>query len=142
MQTGSHLVAGGGAVVLLGSGRLWPGVLGAALSLLLLTRARLFREAAQAAIPLVTFLLVAAGAAVVLVTGHTGATGLLLGAVLPAALLLALATGVTGLLAGRTRLNPRLSRAIDMLETTVLLAVVPLCLAVWEVYPALLNLRA
>ncbi|WP_129837673.1 type VII secretion integral membrane protein EccD [Streptomyces sp. RFCAC02] len=142
MQTGSHLVAGGGALVLLASTRLWPGVLGGALVLLILTRARLFREAVQVAVPLATALLTAGGAAAVVLTDRSGETVPLLGVVLPVALLTALGTGTVGLLSGRTRLNPRISRAVDVLETTVLLSVVPLCLAVWDVYSALLDLKA
>ncbi|RKN43031.1 EsaB/YukD family protein [Streptomyces hoynatensis] len=142
MQAGSHLVAGGGAVVLFGSGRLWPGVLGAALTLLMLTRTRLFAGPAQAAVPLTCALLAAGGAAAAYVTGRFGETVPMLGVALPGALLIALAAGLVGLFTGRTRLNPRLSRAIDLLEGTLLLSVVPLCLAVWEVYPALLDLRA
>ncbi|MDT0347686.1 type VII secretion integral membrane protein EccD [Streptomyces litchfieldiae] len=142
MQVGSHLVAGGGALVLFGSTRLWPGVLGTVLVLLMLTRARLFKDTAQVAIPLATALLAVAGAAAAFVDDRFGETVPTLGVALPIALLTALVTGTIGLFAGRTRLNPRVSRAIDVLETTLLLSVVPLCLAVWEVYSALLDLRA
>jgi hypothetical protein len=35
-----------------------------------------------------------------------------------------------------------MGRAIDLLETLLLLAVVPMALAVWDVYTALLEIRA
>lgn len=142
MQVGSHVVAAGGVLVLFGTARLWPGVLGGALVLLMLTRARLFREAAQVAVPLATAWLAAGGAALAVLVDRFGESVPTLGVVLPTALLTALVAGAVGLFAGRMRLNPRLARAIDVLETTLLLSVVPLCLAVWQVYPALLNLRA
>ena len=142
MQAGSHLVAAGGAVVLFGSVRLWPGVLGGVLTLLMLTRTRLFTGAAQAAVPLCCALLAAGGAAAAYVTGRFGETVPMLGVALPCTLLIAVVAGLVGLYTGRTRQNPRLSRTIDVLETLLLVSVVPLCLAVWEVYPALLDLRA
>jgi type VII secretion integral membrane protein EccD len=142
MLAGSHLVAGGGTLVLFAATGTWPRVLGAALVLLMLLRTRLFKETAQAAIPLTTALLTAAGAAAFLLTAYLDETLPLLGVALPAALLTALISGSTALFAGRLPANPRLARTLDLLETTVLLTVVPFALAVWEVYSALLNLRA
>ena len=43
---------------------------------------------------------------------------------------------------GRGPLNPRLARGADLLETVLLLSVVPIGLAVWNVYTLLLELRA
>ncbi|WP_438363663.1 type VII secretion integral membrane protein EccD [Streptomyces marincola] len=141
LLAGSHLVAGAGTLVLFGSGELWPGVLGAVLVVLTLMRARLFVEAGQRAVPLATALLSAVGAAAFLLAGRTGESLTPLGVALPLALVTALVAGCVALFAGRYQVNPRLSRAADILETTVLLSVVPLALAVWEVYSALLNLR-
>ncbi|MDT0305680.1 type VII secretion integral membrane protein EccD [Streptomyces sp. DSM 44917] len=142
LLTGSHVVAGGGTLVLFADDGLWPGVLGGTLVLLTLLRARLFRDAAQTAVPLATALAGAAGAAAFTVLDARGETAPLLGALLPAALAVALISGATALFAGRVRTNPRASRALDLLETALLLAVVPLTLAAWEVYTALLDLRA
>ncbi|GAA1916494.1 type VII secretion integral membrane protein EccD [Streptomyces sodiiphilus] len=141
MLAGSHLVAGAGTLALFASRELWPSVLGAVLVLLTALRTRLFKDARQAAVPLVTALLATAGAAALAVTSLTGQTLPLLGATVPVAVTAALAAGTVAVLAGRYRLNPRLSRALDVLETAVLLTVVPLVLAVWEVYAALLNFR-
>uniref|UniRef100_UPI0027D95775 type VII secretion integral membrane protein EccD n=1 Tax=Streptomyces otsuchiensis TaxID=2681388 RepID=UPI0027D95775 len=141
MVAGCHLVAGGGALVLFASGELWPSVLGVVLLVLVLLRARLFKDAAQALIPLVTALLATAGAAAFTVLRLVGESVPLLGVVMPVALLVALVSGAVGLFAGRQRLNPRASRGLDMLETTILLSVIPLVLAVWGVYGTLLDLK-
>ncbi|MFD5318219.1 type VII secretion integral membrane protein EccD [Streptomyces sp. NPDC127098] len=141
MLVGSHLVTAAGTLVLFGSGELWSSVLGGVLLALTLMRARLFRETAQAAIPLATGLVTVAGAAAFLLTDRVGERLPLLGVALPVALLVALIAGGVAVSAGRFRANPRLSRGLDLLESVLLLAVIPLCLAVWEVYSALLNLR-
>ncbi|MDT0344219.1 type VII secretion integral membrane protein EccD [Streptomyces litchfieldiae] len=142
LLAGSHLVAGGGTLILFATAELWPCALGTALLLLTLLRARLFKETAQAALSLTTALLALAGAAAFLLTAHLGETVPLLAVALPTALVTALIAGAVALFAGRQQPSPRLSRALDLVETTLLLTVVPLALAVWEVYSALLNLRA
>jgi hypothetical protein len=43
---------------------------------------------------------------------------------------------------GERQLNPKVARSLDILETMLLLAVVPIVLAVWDVYAALLEIRA
>lgn len=141
LLVGSHVVAGIGALVLFASGDLWPSVVGGVLVLLMLLRARLFRDVGQAAIPLTTALVTAAGAAAFGLAGRLGDTLALLGVALPAAVVVALVSGAIGLFAGRAKTNPRLSRALDMVETLLLLTVVPFVLAVWDVYGLLLNFR-
>jgi type VII secretion integral membrane protein EccD len=120
----------------------WPCVLAAILGVLLVLRARLFRRRSQVAAPLVA-------AATALVAGASAATTawapsapVLLGAVAPVALGLAAAAGAFGVWGARRRLNPRMARALDLLETLLLLSVVPMILAVWDVYTALLEIRA
>ncbi|MGP4109445.1 type VII secretion integral membrane protein EccD [Streptomyces sp. 4N509B] len=141
MTVGSHLVAGAATVVLFTAGELWTGVLGGTLTVLMLLRARLFREAWQVGTAVAAALVGAAGAAAVTVAEHASEGVPLLGVTLPAALTVALVAGGVALAAGRLRPNPRLVRALDVVETTLLLAVVPLVLAVWEVYGQLLDLR-
>ncbi|WP_158621587.1 ubiquitin family protein, partial [Streptomyces triticirhizae] len=142
MLAGGHLVTLGGTLVLFAAGELWAAVLAVVLVALTLLRARLFRDPAQTAIPLLGALLAAAGGAAFALTGLVGQRLAPLGVALPVALLVALVAAAVGLLAGRARANPRTSRALDLLETTALLSVVPLALAVWDVYAALLDLRA
>ncbi|MFE1361455.1 type VII secretion integral membrane protein EccD [Streptomyces harbinensis] len=141
MLLGSHLVAGAGALVLFASGGVYPTVLGAVLVVLMMLRSRLFKETRQAAVSLVTALLTLLGGAAALVLGQTGSTLALLGIALPVALVTALAAGGVAVAAGRVRVNPRLLRGLDLLETVVLVSVVPLVLAVWQVYTTLLNLK-
>jgi type VII secretion integral membrane protein EccD len=142
LTVGSHLVAGGATLVLFAATELWAGVLGGALTVAMLLRARLFKELGQVATALVTAFAAACGVAVFTLADRAAHAGPLLGVVLPVVLTIALAAGGVSLAAGRRRLNPRLARTLDALETLMLLAVVPLVLAVWEVYGALLNARA
>ncbi|MEU7316438.1 type VII secretion integral membrane protein EccD [Streptomyces sp. NPDC007083] len=142
LLAGSNAVVLGGTLVLLGTGDLWTGVLAGVLGVLVLLRARLFREATQMAVALATGVAVLLGAAVLLLLDFAGRSLPLLGVVLPLALTIALAACAVGLFSGRRRINPRLSRLLDTVETLLLLAVVPLILAVWEVYTALLELKA
>ncbi|MGP4113361.1 type VII secretion integral membrane protein EccD [Streptomyces sp. 4N509B] len=139
---GSHAVAAVATVLLLASTELWASTLAGVLTLLTLLRARLFRETTQTVTAVVTALVAAGGAAVVTVLDRASQAVPLLGLTLPVTLTVALVAGTVAVAARRHRLNPRLARAMDVLETTLLLAVVPLVLAVWEVYGALLNLRA
>jgi type VII secretion integral membrane protein EccD len=144
----SGLVAGcyaaaalGVAVLALDTASPWPAVLAAALTVLMLLRARLFRQRGQVAAPLVGLALILV-AAVAAVTRATTNDAVLLAVVVPVALALAAVAGAFGVWGGRRPLNPRLSRALDVLETLLLLAVVPLALAVWDVYRLLLEIRA
>lgn len=140
---GCYVITTAGIVVLTSDlATPWPSVLAAILGVLLLLRARLFRRRPQVAAPL-------GAAAVALGAGTVAATvawapsaPVLLGAVAPVALVLAALAGTFGVWGARRRLNPRMGRAIDLLETLLLLAVVPMALAVWDVYTALLEIRA
>lgn len=141
MVLGGHLVAVAATLWLFAATELWAGVLGGALVLLMLLRARLFRERGQVSTVVVAAVLTAGGAAVFAVADRFAQPVPLLGVLLPTVLTLALAAGGVALAAGRRGLNPRLSRALDVLETVLLLAVIPLVLAVWDVYGTLLNMR-
>ena len=144
----SGLVAGcyaaaalGVAVLVTGVASPWPAVLAAVLTVLMLLRARLFRQRAQVAAPLVGVAGVLV-AAVVVATRTIQNDAVLLAVVAPTALLLGAVACAFGVWGGRSSLNPRLSRTIDVVETLLLLAVVPLALAVWDVYTQLLEIRA
>jgi type VII secretion integral membrane protein EccD len=143
----SGLVAGcyaaatlGVAVLTSDTTTVWSAVLAAVLTILMLLRARLFRQRAQVAAPLVGVAVILLAAIVAVTRGS--ADSVLLTVVLPVALVLAVVAGAFGVWGGRRPLNPRLSRALDVLETLLLLAVVPLALAVWDVYTLLLEIRA
>ncbi|RMI25201.1 type VII secretion integral membrane protein EccD, partial [Streptomyces triticirhizae] len=141
LLVGGQLAATGAVLVLFAATELWAGVLGGTLTLLTLLRTRMFRETWQVATALVATLVAAAGAAASVLADRASQGLPLLGVLLPVALTTAVVAGCVGLAAGRYRGNPRLARALDAVETLLLVAVVPLVLAVWDVYGALLNLR-
>jgi hypothetical protein len=66
----------------------------------------------------------------------------LLGVAAPIALCIALLATAVGVGSGRMAPNPSRTRLLDIAETVLLLAVVPLALAVWDVYEKLLDLGA
>ncbi|MFD9847915.1 type VII secretion integral membrane protein EccD [Streptomyces parvus] len=142
LLAGACLVAGGGALVLLAAGGLWPSVLAGTLGLLALLRARLFRATAQVGTAVLAGLAVLCGAVVCGVLRFAGGEVPLLGVLLPLCSLVAVVACAVAVFSGRRGLNPRLARTLDGVETLLLLAVVPLVLAVWNVYTALLELRA
>lgn len=142
MLAGSLLVAAAGTLVLFAAGRPWAAVLGVVLTVLTLLRARLFRQSTQVATATLAALVAAAGGAVCAVATQADRAVVLLGVALPLTLVVALVAGGLALAAGRRRTNPRLAGTLDLLETLLLVSVVPLVLAVWDVYGALLDLRA
>ncbi|MCZ7413894.1 MULTISPECIES: type VII secretion integral membrane protein EccD [unclassified Streptomyces] len=142
LLAGAFLVVGGGALLLLASGELWPSVLAGTLGLLALLRARLFTAAPQARAALAAGLAVLCGAVAVTVSRFPQEAVPLLAVVLPGCALVALVACAVGVFSGRRGLNPRVARTLDGFETLLLLSVVPLVLAVWDVYTALLELRA
>ncbi len=141
MVLGSYLVAVGATLVLFAATELWLSVLAGTLTVLMLLRARLFRESVQVATAMIAAFAAAAGAAAFALADRASQTAPLLGVILPTTLTVALVAGCVGLAAGRQRANPRLARALDMLETLLLVAVVPLVLEVWGLYGALLDWR-
>jgi type VII secretion integral membrane protein EccD len=131
------------AVVLVtDTGSPWPAVLAAVLGVLLLLRGRLFQRRVQVAAPLVAAAVLFLAGAHAVATTWAGNGAVLLGIAAPVALVLAAVAGGFGRWGGRGPLNPRLARSLDLLETLLLLAVVPVGLAVWNVYTLLLELRA
>ncbi|PCG81340.1 type VII secretion integral membrane protein EccD, partial [Streptomyces sp. WZ.A104] len=142
LLAGACLVTGGGALVLLASGGLWPSALAGTLGLLALLRSRLFRATAQVGAAVAAGLAVLCGAVVCAVLRFAGGPVPLLAVLLPLCFVVAVVACAVAVFSGRRGLNPRLARALDSVETLLLLAVVPLVLAVWNVYTALLELRA
>lgn len=119
----------------------WPSVLAAMLGVLVLLRARLFRRRVQVAAPLVTAAVALLAGTVSAVSTWAGSAPVLLGVVAPVALVLAaIATGL-GMAADR-QLDAKVARALDTFETLLLLALIPIILAVWNVYNTLLELNA
>ncbi|WP_433062450.1 type VII secretion integral membrane protein EccD [Dactylosporangium sp. CS-033363] len=142
LLAGCQAVIAAGALVLAADPSLWSRLLAGVLALLALLRGRLFREREQVgavAIAVSATLLVGAGILVVRFIGHPG---ILMGVLAPSLGGIALLAAVIGGFAGRRKATPRLARGLDVLETTLMLSVVPLALAVWNVYRTLMDLRA
>ncbi|MEU7872400.1 type VII secretion integral membrane protein EccD [Dactylosporangium sp. NPDC049140] len=142
LLAGCQAVVAGGALVLAADSSLWSRLLAGVLTLLALLRGRLFREREQvAAVAIAVSATLLAGAAI-LVVRFAGHTALLTGVLAPVLAAVALLAAVIGGLTGRRKSTPRLARSLDVLETMMMLSVVPLALAVWDVYRALMDLRA
>jgi type VII secretion integral membrane protein EccD len=136
------VVAAGIVVLTLDTSTPWPCTLAGMLGVLLLLRSRLFRRRTQVAAPLVAAAVAVVAESVAAASAFASSAPILLGAVAPAALGLAALAGAFGIWGGERQLNPKVARALDIGETTLLLAVVPIVLAVWNVYTALLEIRA
>jgi hypothetical protein len=131
-----------GVLVLAADSLSWSRVLAAVLAVLSLLRGRLFRERAQVATAAVAAIVTLVGGTAVMVLRYAGDDARLLGLVAPVLVGIALFGAVVGGLTGRRPPTPRLARMQDVLETLLMLTVVPLALAVWDVYQTLLDLRA
>jgi type VII secretion integral membrane protein EccD len=139
---GCHAAVAVGIALLAFDATLWSAVLAAVLTILVVLRSRLFRERAQVLAPVVTVAAVFVAGTWAAVTHFAADTTAMLGIAAPVLVGLALLAGLIGVSSGRRPANPRLVRLLDMTETFLLLAVVPLVLAVWDVYAALLDLHA
>jgi type VII secretion integral membrane protein EccD len=141
LLAGVHAAIVAGILVLLVAGGTWPLVLAGVLTALVLLRTRLFRQARLAVVPWVAAATVLLAAAGILTTRYAGDAATLLGGVAPVALGVAAAAGGVALASGRFRTDPRLSRTLDVVETVLLLATIPLVLAVWNIYSAVLDIN-
>ncbi|MFC0108315.1 type VII secretion integral membrane protein EccD [Kibdelosporangium aridum] len=140
LVAGCHTATAVGIALLAAAGDAWSWSLAGVLFLLMLLRARLFREIPQVASPILTATLALLAGTAVAVSQASGDNTMLLGVVLPVLLVGAAIATLVGLVSGRHAPNPRTARLLDIIETTLLLAVVPLALAVWGVYRVLLDL--
>ncbi|GAA3283518.1 type VII secretion integral membrane protein EccD [Dactylosporangium vinaceum] len=142
LLAGCQAVIAVGVLVLAADQSLWSRLLAGVLALLALLRGRLFREREQVAAAVLSVTLMLLAGAGILVVRFTGHPVVLVGVLAPALAVIALLAAVIGGLTGRRRATPRLARGLDVLETTLMLGVVPLALAVWDVYRTLMDLRA
>ncbi|MGQ0774725.1 MAG: type VII secretion integral membrane protein EccD [Pseudonocardiales bacterium] len=142
LAAGCHVAVAVGIGVLLVASETWSWILAAVLALLVLLRARLFRERGQVLAPIAAAALALVVGMVVAVRQSEGDPTLLLGVAASIALGVALLATAVGVGSGRVAPNPSRTRSLDIVETVLLLAVVPLALAVWDVYERLLDLGA
>ncbi|MCE7001599.1 type VII secretion integral membrane protein EccD [Kibdelosporangium philippinense] len=140
LVAGCHATIAVGIAILAAAGDAWAWSLAGVLFLLMLLRARLFREIPQVASPILAAVLALPAGAGVAVAQAAGNNTMLLGVVLPILLVGAAIATLVGIASGRHAPNPRTSRLLDIIETTLLLTVVPLALAVWGIYRLLLDL--
>lgn len=131
-----------GALVLAADSLAWSRVLAAVLAVLGLLRGRLFRERAQVATAAVAAVLTLVVGTAIMVVRYAGDDDRLIGVIAPVLVGIALLAGVVGGVTGRRAATPRVTRGLDVLETFLMLAIVPVALAVWDVYQTLLDLRA
>jgi type VII secretion integral membrane protein EccD len=142
LLAGTQASTTAGALVLAADGLGWSRLLAGVLAVLGLLRGRLFRERAQVATAAVAAIVTLVAGTAIMVVRYGGDDARLLGVIAPVLVGIALFAAVVGGLTGRRPPTPRIARLMDVLETMLMLAVVPLALAVWDVYHALLNLRA
>lgn len=129
---GGVATAIGGAAVLLATGGISERVLAAVLGVICLLRARLFSGRGQRSMLLAAG--AAAGAALLLVTAtRVDDTARIVAVAAPAAVVAIVLLSLAALLPGR-RYAPPWSRTADVLETLLVLSVIPLALAVMGVY--------
>ncbi|MBP2476183.1 type VII secretion integral membrane protein EccD [Crossiella equi] len=138
MIIGCGLVAAGGAVLAGTMPALWGPIFGAVVTAVLLLRARTYANGTQAV--------------ALLSTGILGAGGLLVGWMLTASpfgkllwvfgtLVVLAALGlVLGVVFPKQRFSPPMRRSVDIAEAVFIAAVLPLALAVMELYTAIRHL--
>jgi type VII secretion integral membrane protein EccD len=142
LVAGSQASAAAGVLVLAADGMGWSRALAGVLAVVGLMRGRLFREREQVAAAAVAAAGVLLVGTAIVVGEFARQPSALVGVVAPILTGVALMAAVIGGIAGRRPATPRLTRGLDLLETLLMLSVVPLGLAVWDVYRILLDLRA
>jgi ESX secretion system protein EccD len=138
MLVGHAVLAAGAYLVLATSDGLAARILTAISAAALLLRSRLFVTLRQR-VPLVSAGLVGAGSLGVSVLWRAGATGLL--GVSLIGVVLALVTVVAGATWSRRPPSPYLGRAADLLDTLVVVSVIPVACAVVGLYSAVSNIN-
>ena len=131
MIIGSGAVAATGAVLASTGGALGI-VLGSVVAAVLLLRARSYANASQAIALLVSGMVTVAGLLAGLLV--TAGQGLVLPAVFVGLLILATLALGAGVVLPRRRFSPVLRRSVDVVEATLIAAVLPLALGVMDLY--------
>jgi type VII secretion integral membrane protein EccD len=131
MIIGSGAVAATSAVLASTGGALGI-VLGAVVAAVLLLRARSYANASQAIALLVSGMVAVAGLLAGLLATASQAGSLL--AVFSGLLVLAMLALLAGVVLPRRRFSPVLRRSVDVVEATLIAAVLPLALGVMDLY--------
>jgi type VII secretion integral membrane protein EccD len=132
MIIGCGVTAAASAVLAASDGNMWGILEGAAVAAVLLLRGRTYANGAQAVALLLTGMLTAGG----LLIGWTAqaSPGNRLILVFGSLLVLAAGTLVVGIVFPDQRFSPVLRRAVDVLESVLIVSVLPLALAVMNLY--------
>ena len=135
---GAGVVAAAGAVIAASGGDVWGVILAVVVTLVLLLRARTYANGSQAIALLATGMFAAAGVMVGWMVGATPTERLLW--IFGSLLLIAAAALVLGVIFPEQRFSPPLRRTVEIIEAICIAVVLPLALAVMNLYSTLRHL--
>ncbi|WP_199441777.1 type VII secretion integral membrane protein EccD [Umezawaea beigongshangensis] len=138
MIIGTGTVAAVGAVISASDGRVWGPILTVVVSLVLMLRGRSYANGAQAVALLVTGMIAASGLLIGWLLSASAFDRLLL--VFGTLVLLAAAALVLGVVFPKQKFSPVLRRTVDVLEAILIAVVLPLALAVMNLYVVMRTL--
>jgi type VII secretion integral membrane protein EccD len=138
MIIGTGTVAATGAVIAASDGRVWGPILAVVVSLVLMLRGRSYANGAQAVALLVTGMIAASGLLVGWLLSASATDRLLF--VFGTLLLLGAAALVLGVVFPKQKFSPVLRRTVDVLEAILIAVVLPLALAVMNLYVVMRTL--
>jgi type VII secretion integral membrane protein EccD len=139
MIIGCGVTAAISAVLAASAPGIWGVLEGAAVSAVLLLRGRTYANGAQAVALLLTGMLTAAGLLIGWTVEATALNRLIY--VFGALLVIAAGTLVVGIVFPEQRFSPVLRRAVDVLEAVLIVSVLPLALAVMNLYSTIRHMH-
>lgn len=139
MIVGCGLTAAVSAVIAAGGPGIWGILEGGAVSAVLLLRGRTYANGSQAVALLVTGMLTATGLLVGWLIGASPTDRLVF--VFGALIIVAAGTLVIGIVFPEQRFSPVLRRSVDVLESLLIVSVLPLALAVMDLYTAVRHVH-
>lgn len=139
MIAGAYATIATGIAVIAPAGN-WGIALATVLAASAALRSRLFSDRAQVLAPMIATGVALAAIIGTLVAKYAGDDLRLVGFLLPVLVVCGLGAGTAAVASRHTGTSPRGSRLLDVAETILLVSVVPLVLAVWNVYSDLLEL--
>jgi type VII secretion integral membrane protein EccD len=138
MIIGAGVVSAVGAVLSAGSGDLWGVLMAISVTLVLLLRARTYANGSQAIALLATGMLSATGVAVGWLTVSTPTDRIVL--VFGSMIIIGAAALVLGVIFPEQRFSPPLRRTVEIIEAILIASVLPLALAVMDLYSTIRQL--
>ncbi|WP_020498893.1 type VII secretion integral membrane protein EccD [Sciscionella marina] len=136
---GCGAVAAVSAIVTAGHGTIWGFLLAIVISLVLMLRGRSYANGAQAIALLATGMVAAAGVAIGWLTESSPLTRILY--IFGVLVIVAAASLVIGVIFPEQKFSPVMRRTVDIIEGVLIAAVLPLALAVMELYDTVRHLR-